>query len=73
MLEDLVTNRLASKIPLSTDDYRVRDISLAFHVTGDWVEYVFTSNVEFYVYMFGRSYPTITRPVEPTSYHNTKF
>ena len=73
MLEDMVTDGLASKIPLSTDDYRVRDISLAFHVTGDRVEYVFTCNVEFYVCMFGRSYPAITRPVELTGYHNTKF
>ena len=73
MLEDMVTDGLASKIPLSTDDYRVRDIHLAFHVTGDRVEYVFTCNVEFYVYMFGHSYPPITRPVELTGYHNTKF
>ena len=58
---------------LSTDDYRVRDIRLSFHVTGDRVEYVFTCNVEFYVYMFGHSYPAITRPVELTGCHNTKF
>ena len=45
MLEDMVTDGLASKIPLSTDDYRVRDIRLAFHVTGDRVEYVFTCSV----------------------------
>ena len=73
MLEDMVTDGLASKIPLSTDDYRVRDIRLSFHVTGDRVEYVFTCNVEFYVYMFGHSYPAIIRPVELTGYHNTKF
>ena len=73
MLEDMVTDGLASKIPLSTDDYQVRDISLSFHVTGDRVEYVFSCNVEFYVRMFGRSYPAITRPVELTGYHNTKF
>ena len=73
MLEDMVTDGLASKVPLSTDDYQVRDISLSFHVTGDRVEYVFSCNVEFYVRMFGRSYPAITRPVELTGYHNTKF
>ena len=66
MLEDMVTDGLASKIALSTDDYQVRDISLAFHVTGDRVEYVFTCNVEFYVRMFGHSYPAITRRVELT-------
>ena len=49
MLEDMVTDGLANKIPLSTDDYRVRDIHLAFHVAGDRVEYVFTCNVEFYI------------------------
>ena len=73
MLEDMVTDGLASKISLSTDDYQVRDISLAFHVTGDRVEYVFTCNVEFYVRMFGHSYSAITRRVELTGYHNTKF
>ena len=73
MLEDMVTDGLASKIPLSTDDCQVRDISLSFHVTGDRVEYVFSCNVEFYIRMFGRSYPAITRPVELTGYHNTKF
>ena len=73
MLEDMVTDGLASKVPLSTDDYQVRDISLSFHVTGDRVEYVFSCNVEFYIRMFGRSYPAITRPVELTGYHNTKF
>lgn len=73
MLEDMVTEGLASKIPLSTDDYQVKGISLAFQVTGDRVEYVFTCNVEFYVSMFGHSYPAITRHVELTGYHNTKF
>lgn len=68
-----MTDGLASKIPLSTDDYQVRDISLAFHVTGDRVEYVFTCNVEFYVRMSSHSYPGITRRVELTGYHNTKF
>ena len=73
MLEDIVTEGLAEKIPLSTEDYRIKNIRLDFHVTGDRVEYVFSCDAEFYIYMFGRSYPVITQRVELTGYHNTKF
>ena len=64
---------LDSKIPLSTEDYKVSDISLEFNVVGDRVEYIFYCDVEFYVRMFGHNYPTITQRVELTGYHNTKF
>lgn len=42
MLKETVTDGLANKIPLSTDDYRIKNINLAFHVVGDRVEYVFS-------------------------------
>ena len=73
MLESTVAGGLASKIPLSTDDYQVSGISLKFNVVGDRVEYIFYCDVEFYVRMFGHNYPTITQRVELTGYHNTKF
>ena len=73
MLEATVAGGLAEKIPLSTDDYTVSDISLEFNVVGDRVEYIFYCDVDFYVRMFGHSYPTITQRVELTGYHNTKF
>ena len=61
MLEATVAGGLDSKIPLSTEDYKVS------------VEYIFYCDVEFYVRMFGHSYPAITQRVELTGYHNTKF
>ena len=73
MLEDAVTEGLAEKIPLSTDDYQIRNISLNFNITGDRVEYVFSCDAEFFIYMFGRSYPAIKQRIELTGYHNTKF
>lgn len=73
MLEDAVTEGLAEKISLSTKDYQVKNIRLNFHITGDRVEYVFSCDAEFYIYMFGRSYPAITQRVELTGYQNTKF
>lgn len=73
MLEATVAGGLAEKIPLSTEDYKVFDISLEFNVVGDRVEYIFYCDVEFYVRMFGHNYPTITQRVELTGYHNTKF
>ncbi len=73
MLTEAVTDGLAGKIALSTEDYCVENISLEFHLQDDRVEYVFRCDVEFYIRMFGQSYPAITRQVELTGYHNTKF
>ena len=73
MLEATVAGGLDSKIPLSTEDYKVSDISLEFNVEDGRVEYIFYCDVEFYVRMFGHSYPSITQRVELTGYHNTKF
>ena len=73
MLEATVAGGLDSKIPLSTEDYKVSDIILDFNVEDGRVEYIFYCDVEFYVRMFGHSYPAITQRVELTGYHNTKF
>jgi len=72
-LEQTVQDGLASKVPLTTDDYRVSNIQLEFNRNGDRVEYVFTCDVEFFITMFGNSYPTVTRNIRLTGYHNTKF
>lgn len=72
-LKDIVMEGLSSKVPLSTDDYRISNVSLEFDVSHGRVEYVFYCDVQFYIRMFGRSYPTVTRRVELTGYHNTKF
>jgi hypothetical protein len=72
-LELAVGDGLAMKVPLSTEDYRIRNIRLEFHLTGERIEYVFTYDVEFYVVLFGRRYPAITRQVRLTGYHNVKF
>lgn len=72
-LEQSVEDGLENKIALSTDDYRVRNISLDFTVVGDRVEYVFYCDVDFYIFMFGKEYPAITQEVRLTGYHNTKF
>lgn len=73
MLEETVANGLASKVSLSTDDYRIKNISLRFQVVGDRVEYTYLCDAEFYIYMFGHYYPMITRQIQLTGYHNTKF
>lgn len=72
-LEEMVQDGLENKVPLSTDDYKVSNIQLDFHVSGDRVEYVFSCDAEFFIRMFGNSYPTITQRIELTGYHNTKF
>lgn len=72
-LEQAVEDGLAGKIALSTDDYRIKNISLDFTVAGDRIEYVFRCDAEFYIFMFGRQYPVITQEIRLTGYHNTKF
>lgn len=73
MLEETVTDGLANKVPLSTDDYAIRNIRLRFRISGSRVEYTFSCDAEFFIRMFGRQYPTITRHIELTGFHNTKF
>ena len=73
MLEDAVTDGLANKIPLSTDKYSIQNIRLQFQTNGDRVEYTFSCDAEFYIRMFGRQYPAVTRRIELTGFHNTKF
>ena len=73
MLEGVVKDGLANKLPLSTDDYTIRNIHLQFHVVDSRLEYVFSCDADFYIRMFGRQYPTVTRHIELTGFHNTKF
>ena len=73
MLEDAVTDGLANKIPLSTDKYSIQNIRLQFQTNGDRVEYTFSCDAEFYIRMFGRQYPAVTRRIELTGFHNTKY
>ena len=67
MLEATVAGGLDSKIPLSTEDYKVSNISLEFNVEDGRVEYIFYCDVEFYVQMFGHSYPATLLLVSDTS------
>ena len=73
MLEGVVKDGLANKLPLSTDDYTIRNIHLQFHIVDSRLEYVFSCDADFYIRMFGRQYPTVTRHIELTGFHNTKF
>lgn len=73
ILEQSVKDGLESKIALSTDDCRIKNISLDFTVAGDRVEYVFRCDAEFYIFMFGSQYPVITQEIRLTGYHNTKY
>lgn len=72
-LESIVLDGLESKVPLSTDDYEIRNTDLEFSIDGDRIEYVFTCDIDFFIRMFGNHYPVITQEIELTGYHNTKF
>lgn len=72
-LETSVKEGLATKVPLSTEDYEIRNIHLAFEREDNRIRYVFICDAEFYISMFGKRYPTITQEIELTGYHNTKF
>lgn len=72
-LEQIVQGNLAEKIELSNNNYEVKNINLAFEQESDRIRYVFSCNVEFYIRMFGGNYPTVSRRIELTGYHITKF
>jgi len=72
-LERTVRDGLAEKVPLSTNDYRIRNIRLQFNHVGDRIEYVFTCDTEFFVTMFGIRQTIVTRQIRLTGYHNVKF
>jgi len=72
-LEAAVEDGLASKVPLSTEDYELGNIHLAFEREGDRIRYIFSCDAGFYITMFGKRYPAITQRIELTGYHNTKF
>lgn len=72
-LEQMVRGNLAEKIELSNDNYSVKNIQLAFEQEPDRIRYVFSCDVEYYIRMFGGNYPTVSRHIELTGYHITKF
>lgn len=72
-LEESVAEGLAAKMPLSTDDYRIRNINLEFETAGDRIMYIFTCEADFFITMFGGNYPVITQEIRLTGYHNVKF
>lgn len=72
-LEQTVTDGLSEKIPLETEDYRIKNIHLEFTQDGSYINYIFTCDAEFYIKMFGNLYPTITREIRLTGRHNTKY
>lgn len=72
-LERMVISGLSEKIELSSDNYRLTNIHLSFDEKGDRIEYVFSCDAEFYIRMFGENFPTVTRRIELTGYHITKY
>ena len=72
-LESSVLSELRQKIELQNDDYRLSDMALEFRQETDRIRYVFRCDAEFYVRMFGRDYPAVTREITLTGSHNTKF
>lgn len=73
-LEQMVVDGLSEKLPLETEDYRIKNIHLEFTQDSEnQIKYIFTCDAEFYVIMFGNKYPTITQKIRLTGHHNTKF
>lgn len=73
-LEKMVEDGLSEKIPLETEDYRIKNIHLEYTQDSEnQIKYIFTCDAEFYVIMFGNKYPTITQKIRLTGHHNTKF
>lgn len=72
-LEEMVEEGLRNKVPLETEDYRIRNIHLEFRNDANGIEYTFSCDAEFYIHIMGERYPTITQEIELSGHHNTKF
>lgn len=72
-LEQMVEDNLADKIELSNGNYSIKNIQLTFEQESDRIQYVFSCDLKYYIRMFGGAYPTVSRHIELTGYHITKF
>lgn len=66
-------NGMSERIPLSTDEYNISNINLAFHKYSDRIEYEMTCDVSFQIKMFGEFLPPIIQHIDLTGSHNTKY
>lgn len=65
---------LAEQLPTETDAYKISGGTLRFEKDGESrIRFTYTCRVQFYISMFGESYPTVTRDITVTGYHSTKF
>lgn len=64
---------MTERIPLETEDYTIRNISLDFNQHADKIEYIVTCEADFRLYMFGELVPPIRQQIRLTGTHNTKY
>lgn len=66
-------NSLKDRIAIENNDYSLKNIRLDFHQYDDRIEYVFSCNAQFKIHMFGEAFPPISRRIELTGSHYTKY
>ena len=66
-------NGMEARISLSTDEYTISNINLAFHQYSGKIEYEMTCDVSFRIRMFGEFLPPIVQHITITGSHNTKY
>lgn len=64
---------LKRNISLENEKYRINNIQLNFKEYKDKIEYIFSCEIYFQIYMFGKNFPTIKKEVVLTGTHRTKY
>lgn len=63
---------LQKKILLETEKYIIKNIQLSFKEYKDKIEYIFSCEIHFKIYMLGENFP-IKREIELVGSHRTKY
>ena len=66
-------NGMVKRISLSTDEYTISNINLAFHQYSGKIEYEMTYDVSFRIRMIDEFFPPVVQHITLTGSHNTKY
>jgi len=71
-LTSMVKSNITAEMPLTTDSYKIENITLTFTESADSIEYTLTCDIEYYISLFGDSRIIRAEKLELTGRHNIK-
>lgn len=72
-ISNVFKQNLADHLAMETGDYKITNSSIHIRNLNGKIQYRYVAKVQFKISMFGQQYPSITRNIILTGYHNTKY